>query len=95
MIGWDRMQRRLLDILACPIDKRYPLQLFDFELRGDIIVSGVLVCEECGRYYPIVDEIPVMLPDNLRSKRDDLAFLEKWKGKIPENVAHGGKPWSL
>ena len=89
------MQRRLLDILACPIDKRYPLQLFEFELRGDVIVSGVLVCEECARYYPIVEEIPIMLPDNLRSKRDDLAFLEKWKGKLPDAVVHGGKPWSL
>jgi len=89
------MQRRLLDILACPVDKRYPLQLFEFELRGDIIVSGALACEECGRYYPIVEEIPIMLPDNLRNKKDDLAFLEKWKDKLPENIVHAGKPWSL
>lgn len=89
------MQRRLLDILACPIDRHYPLQLFDLELRGDIIVSGVLACTECGRYYPIVEEIPVMLPDELRSKKDDLTFLEKWKEKLPETVVHGGKPWSL
>ena len=89
------MQRRLLDILACPIDKYYPLELLEFELRGEVIISGVLTCEQCGRYYPIVDEIPVMLPDNLRSKKEDLAFLEKWKERVPEKVLKGGKPWSL
>ncbi len=89
------MQRRLLDILACPIDKHYPLGLMEFELREEIIVSGVLLCEECGRYYPIVDEIPVMLPDNLRNRREDIAFIEKWKEKLPDKVVHGGKPWSL
>lgn len=90
------MQRRLLDILACPIDKRYPLQLLEFSLRGsDVIVEGALICPECGRYYPIVEEIPVMLPDNLRNRKEDLGFLEKWRAKLPEGVVHGGKPWSL
>lgn len=89
------MQRKLLDILACPIDKHYPLQLLDFEVKEDIIVSGVLLCDQCDRYYPIVDEIPVMLPDNLRNKKEDVAFLEKWKGKLPEKIVHGGKPWSI
>jgi len=89
------MQRKLLDILACPIDKHYPLELLEFNARGEVIFDGVLLCSACGRYYPIVDEIPVMLPDNLRSKKDDLGFLEKWRGLLPEKVIHGGKPWSL
>jgi len=89
------MQRKLLDILACPIDKSYPLQLLEFELREETIVSGVLLCSKCNRYYPIVDEIPVMLPDNLRNKKEDLTFLEKWKDRMPDEVVHNGKPWSL
>ena len=90
------VQRKLLDILACPIDKHYPLELLEFSLRGpDVIVDGVLLCSECERYYPIIDEIPVMLPDNLRNKKEDLGFLEKWGSKLPETVVHGGKPWSL
>jgi uncharacterized protein YbaR (Trm112 family) len=89
------MQRKLLDILACPIDKSYPLQLLEFELREETIVSGVLLCSKCSRYYPIVDEIPVMLPDNLRNKKEDLTFLEKWKDRMPDEVVHNGKPWSL
>jgi uncharacterized protein YbaR (Trm112 family) len=89
------VQRKLLDILACPIDKHYPLEMIELTTRNQLIVDGVLICSECGRYYPIIDEIPVMLPDNLRNRKEDLGFLEKWREKIPERVVRGGKPWSL
>ena len=89
------MRRKLLDILACPIDKHFPLELMEFETSGETIVHGVLLCSECGRYFPIVEEIPVMLPDELRNKKEDLGFLEKWNSQLPEKVVHGGKPWSL
>ena len=89
------MQRRLLDFLACPIDKHYPLQLLEFTMNEEVIVDGALLCDQCGRYYPIMDEIPVMLPDNLRNKKEDLGFLEKWKSKLPASVVRGGKPWNL
>ena len=89
------VQRKLLDILACPIDKHYPLTLLEFDVKGEVIVDGVLLCTECSRYYPIMDEIPVMLPDNLRNRKEDLGFLEKWSSKLPNEVVHGGKPWSL
>ena len=89
------MQRKLLDILACPIDKYYPLELLEFDVKNDVIVEGVLLCSKCGRYYPIMDEIPVMLPDELRNRKEDLGFLEKWSAKLPDGVVHGGKPWSL
>ncbi len=90
------MQRKLLDILACPMDKHYPLELLELNVREpDVVVDGVLLCSECGRYYPVIDEIPVMLPDNLRNRKEDLGFLEKWGARLPETVVHGGKPWSL
>ncbi len=89
------MQRKLLDILACPIDKHSPLQLLEFEARDVVVVSGVLLCDQCRRYYPIIDEIPVMLPDNLRNRKEDLEFLEKWKDRMPGEVVRGGKPWNL
>ena len=89
------MQRKLLDILACPVDKHFPLELLELGLREEVVVDGVLLCPECGRYYPISEEIPVMLPDDLRTKKEDLAFLEKWKERLPDKVVHGGKPWSL
>jgi len=89
------VQRRLLDILACPIDKHFPLELLEFNVKGDVILDGVLLCNGCGRYYPIVDQIPEMLPDNLRNRKEDLGFLEKWSSMLPDSVVHGGKPWSL
>jgi uncharacterized protein YbaR (Trm112 family) len=89
------VQRRLLDILACPIDKHFPLELLEFNVKEDVILDGVLLCHECGRFYPIVDQIPEMLPDNLRNRKEDLGFLEKWSSKLPDGVVHGGKPWSL
>ena len=86
------MKRKLLDILACPIDKHYPLELFEVNSENDIIIDGSLFCTECGRYYPIIDEIPVMLPDDLRNKKEDLEFLTKHRERLPEKIVKQGKP---
>ena len=88
------LKRRLLDILACPIDKHYPLELHVFEEKEEI-TEGLLVCTECNRWYPISDEIPQMLPDDLREAKDDLAWLQKWKERVPEPVIRSGKPFHL
>ena len=88
------MKKRLMDILACPIDKAYPLELHVFEEK-DEIVSGILVCSKCNRWYPIIDEIPHMLPDDLREEKEDIAFLKKWKEKIPQATLAEGKPFKL
>lgn len=88
------MKRHLMDILACPIDKYHPLELYVFEEK-DEIVEGMIVCPKCLRWYPIKDEIPEMLPDELRNMRDELIFLEKWRDKIPEKILLEGKPFNL
>ena len=47
----------LLDILRCPACVREKEGLLD-------LVQGTwLVCRDCGRKYPIVEDIPVMLID--------------------------------
>lgn len=110
------MKKSLLGILACPIDKHYPLELyqFNYEITGGnkeqeqgqesvqenlpdetIITDGILYCTECSRYYPIIDQIPIMLPDELRQKQKDTEFLQKWQKKIPDKVLKEGKPWHL
>jgi len=38
------MNRKLLEILACPIDKHHPLELFENKLDGEIIAEGALYC---------------------------------------------------
>jgi len=88
------LKRRLLDILACPMDKHYPLELYVFDEKEEIN-EGLLFCTECSRWYPISDEIPQMLPDDLRESREDLSWLEKWKGQVPEKVLLEGKPFRL
>jgi uncharacterized protein YbaR (Trm112 family) len=83
-----------MEILACPIDKAYPLELHVFE-ETDEIVSGIIICPKCDRWYPIIDEIPHMLPDDLREEKEDVAFLRKWKEKIPQSTLADGRPFKL
>ena len=47
-----KIDKELLDILACPIGKA------DLTLEGDF-----LLCTRCGVKYPIKDGIPVLLID--------------------------------
>ncbi len=90
------MRRKLLDILACPVDKHYPLLMLEFSVKEpDVIVDGALLCDECGRFYPIIDEIPVMLPDDLRNRKEDLEFLTRWKDHLPKETIAAGKPVNL
>jgi len=88
------MKRKLMDILACPIDKYYPLELYVFEEKAEI-VEGLIICPKCNRFYPIIEEIPHMLPDELRTKNEDVGFLKKWKEKVPTKILDEGKPFNL
>jgi uncharacterized protein YbaR (Trm112 family) len=89
------MKRSMLDILACPVDKHYPLELYEINTQDQEVQEGILFCPKCSRFYPITEEIPVMLPDELREKQRDLDFLGKWQDKVPEKVKNQGKPWHL
>lgn len=91
----------MLDILACPIDKYYPLELIEIDtvedkiINENVIKEGILFCSQCSRFYPIIEEIPVMLPDELRDKEKDIQFLQKWQEKIPSKIIKNGNPWHL
>ena len=88
------MKKKLMEILACPIDKYHPLELHVFEEKKEI-VEGLIVCPKCLRWYPIRDEIPEMLPDELRNERDELPFLKKWKSEVPGRILAEGRPFNL
>ena len=84
-----------MDILACPIDKTHPLELYEIKEKEDTISEGALVCTKCSRFYPIIEEIPIMLPDELRDKKLEMVFLKKHKESLPEKIVKSGQPWHL
>ena len=89
------MNKKMLDILACPICKHHPLEEFDINVKDELVREGVLFCAECSRYFPITEEIPIMLPDELRDKKPDIEFLEKYAKSLPEKIVKSGNPWHL
>ncbi|ABK78331.1 conserved hypothetical protein [Cenarchaeum symbiosum A] len=89
------MKRNMVEILACPMDKHHPLELFECGSDGDKVLEGALYCTECSRFYPIIDEIPVMLPDELRDKEEEMEFLKKNRESLPEKVTGSASPWHL
>jgi uncharacterized protein YbaR (Trm112 family) len=56
----------LLEILACPSADHGPLRLVDAGAVSPAAVGAgpELVCTVCGSRFPIVDGIPVLLPDD-------------------------------
>ena len=80
------MNRAMIDILACPIDKNYPLELYEINEKDNVISEGALFCSKCSRFYPIIEEIPIMLPDELRNKDQEIEFLTNNKKKLPEKI---------
>jgi uncharacterized protein YbaR (Trm112 family) len=89
------MNKKMMEILACPIDKHFPLEIIELSSKDEIISEGAIFCSECSRFYPIVDEIPIMLPDELRDKNQDIEFLKKNRENLPEKIVNKGVPWHL
>jgi len=128
------MRYRLMDVLACPVCKNFPLKLYVFEqvefkakeapkgrcelfcayknvslesLEANNVMEecercisynirwGLIFCEKCGRWYPVSEEIPVMLPDELRKREEDVRFLKMFEKHVPREVLERGKPHHL
>jgi len=89
------MNKKLIEILACPIDNHFPLELAELTSKDEIISEGIIFCSKCSRYYPIIEEIPIMLPDELRDKNQDIEFLNKYKNALPDKIMTKGLPWHL
>ncbi|MCD6324150.1 MAG: Trm112 family protein [Desulfurococcales archaeon] len=119
------MRYALLNLLACPMCKHFPLELKVFEsvkekrkfsvespfcdtycayLRKPVkelktpppceecleteVKYGVLICPNCGRWYPIIDGIPLMYPDKRRRhprvREREVRFVDMFSVKYPE-----------
>ena len=62
---------------------------------GEKITDGALYCQKCSRFFPIIDEIPIMLPDELRDKKQEIEFLKRNIKELPEKIVKQGSPWHL
>lgn len=89
------MNKKMMDILVCPIDKQHPLEIIEIKSKDQVVIEGTLYCTKCSRFYPIIEEIPIMLPDELRDKKQDIDFLEKNKESLPQKIINHANPWHL
>ena len=102
------MKRWLMDILACPrSDCRSKLKLDVYKSHsvviegesGEEIDEALITCPKCGRWYPVIDGIACMLPDDSRlqgrQKTEETAFLERWKDRVPVDILKKGIPFGL
>ena len=89
------MNKKMMEILACPIDKSHPLELFGIKEKDNVVSEGVLFCTKCSRFYPIIEDIPIMLPDELRNKKQEMEFLKNNKDNLPKKIISNANPWHL
>lgn len=89
------MNKKMIEILACPIDKHFPLEVYETKSEYQVISEGAIYCSKCSRFYPIIEEIPIMLPDELRDKNQDIEFLKKNQSVLPEKITKHASPWHL
>ena len=67
------IDKELLDILVCPVSKG-KLE-YDKE-------ENVLICHESGLKYPIVDDIPIMIPE----RAEKIWEKNSWPGIIKMSI---------
>ncbi len=73
------MRQSTIDKLCCPFDKAdLQLQVISKDIEENII-EGILSCNECKRYYPIVKGVPIMSPDEYREYQLEQPMLDNWQ----------------
>ena len=53
------------------------ISIFKEDQQGEVM-EGLMTCEECSRYYPIIYGIPIMTPDEYREKALEAPILQRW-----------------
>ena len=60
------------------------------------IESGLLFCEKCKRWFPIIETIPQMLPDEYREEKKEIQFLKTIKDLLNEEFFNQDlKPFNI
>ncbi len=68
--------------LWCPFDKEELTLTIITQDTGHNVMEGILTCNFCKRYYPIISGIPIMSPDEYREKLLEAPVIEKWKPEL-------------
>jgi len=90
------LQVKVTKLLQSKPESKEDLDMLYSYLNILEVREGLLVCSECGRWYPIgrsVETIPELMPDELREAEKELEWLGKWKGVVPKKVLDEGKPF--
>jgi uncharacterized protein YbaR (Trm112 family) len=69
------LDQQLLEILACPDTHHAPL--------GYDADAQTLTCTECGRIFPIRDDIPILLLDEAQLPAADEPVIEEPEAEEP------------
>ena len=79
------------------IEEIFPELYFLNKIKIEIeIDSGILLCEKCHRWFPIIQTIPQMLPDEYRDTDKELEFLKNNKNLLDENFFNQDlKPFNI
>jgi len=60
------------------------------------IESGLIFCEKCNRWFPIIETIPQMLPDEYRDEEKDTQFLKTNKNLLDDEFLNQSlKPFNI
>jgi uncharacterized protein YbaR (Trm112 family) len=81
---YTKLKKSISNLPKNDLDEILPelvmINKFKFEIE---IETGILFCPECKRWYPIIDTIPQMLPDEYRDEHAEIEFL-----KTNKNLLH-------
>ncbi len=82
-----------LDNIEKILPELYIVNKIKLELE---IKSGILFCNKCKRWYPIIETIPQMLPDNYRDEIKEINFLKTNKNLLNEEFFNQDlKPFNI
>ncbi|MHA1237088.1 MAG: hypothetical protein ACTSQ9_05450 [Candidatus Hodarchaeales archaeon] len=65
-------------------------------MKIDLIeILACPICKNPDLELIVIEQKPIMLPDDLRNKEEDKKFLNTHQKEIPSHILKSGKPVSL
>ncbi len=79
------MTRSMFNKLCCPVDQNdLEIQVVTEDEEGEIL-EALMSCPECGRYFPVIYGIPILIPDEYRDEEMEQPLLEQWGYQLEES----------